>query len=149
MTTLCAAHSLPLCRECNRTQKAPFGTERKPLKTKRSTRHIRQGDYLKLIGQAKSAQSGRCAGLIADPRHECAPGDPFDACHVVSQQTLVKAFGEGCPALTDPRNVLYACRSIHSKLDSGHLELFRPAGFTAFCREHGIEHNGRYWAVAA
>lgn len=142
---LCAAHSMPYCRICTREVKPPFGSVKKPLAKKQSSRHIKQADYLALIGSAKAAQAGRCAGHVVDPSHECEVGDPFDACHIIPQQALVKELGEGTPALIDPRNVIYACRSIHAQLDAGEIELFRPGGFSEFCSQYRLESNGRYW----
>ena len=57
--------------------------------------------------------------------------------------------GEGTPALTDPRNVIYACRTQHSKFDNDEIALPYPEDFDLFLIEHRIVHNGRYWVVAA
>lgn len=95
--------------------KPPFGSVRKPLAKKQSSRHIKQADYLALIGSAKASQGGRCLGHIAGIEHDCT--DPFDFIHAVDQQAIVRKLGEGHPALTDPRLGGYACRFIHGSFD--------------------------------
>lgn len=144
--TLCSEHSMPFCRECTKAtddrieipgstlkMRPPKVKERKPLKRSAKTtdrsmcsnpRHIRQGDYLSMVGQAKASQNGRCVGHRAGIDHDCT--DPFDFAHLVKQQSIVREHGEGHPALTDPRLGVYACRFIHSSFDGWSGELRDP-----------------------
>ena len=145
----CEEHSMLLCRLCNRTVKAPFGSTRSPLKKSQgSTRHIRQRDYLALVGKAKSDQRGRCIGHIVDVEHECE--GPFDAMHMVDQQRIVTVLGEGSEALTDNRLVVYGCRFIHGSFDNwsgdfrdpedrAHLMRAAHPGLKVAVRHYGLE----------
>lgn len=140
---LCAEHSMPCCRICTRTTKPPFGEgPRKQLKKSGKRRPMNAQQYLSALGKAKANQGGKCVGLIAGIDHECS--DPFDACHVIPQQTITK-HTEDPKALSDPRNILYACRWIHSRFDAGQIELPDPDGFAGYCAEFGFESNGRFW----
>lgn len=94
--------------------KPPFGTHRKPLGRPKKSRHIRQGDYLRLVGVSKALQGGRCVGLLAGIEHEC---DDFQFLHFVDQQQIVKILGEGHPALTDERLGAYGCQWMNNSLD--------------------------------
>jgi hypothetical protein len=118
---LCEAHSIPLCRTCTKTVKAPFGQgPRKPLKKSTGQRHIRQADYLSAIGKAKARQGGVCVGLLAGIEHDCTE---MEWLHVVDQKVLVSKLGPETPALTDDRMGMYGCRFINGSFDEWRGEL--------------------------
>lgn len=159
----CTLHQLDGCRLCKESdqpgyvKKAPFGTVRKPLEKKASSRHIRQNDYLKQIGKAKARQGGVCVGLLAGIEHDCTE---MEWLHGVDQKTLVSKLGPDTPALTDERIGAYGCRYINGSLDEwrgplldvdtrAHLRTFWHPQFDEAIAEYGLEYEAeRKWEGA-
>lgn len=111
---LCTAHNMPCCRLCTREVKPPFGSVKKPLAKKQSSRHIKRADYLSAIGKAKARQGGVCVGLLAGIEHDCTE---MEWLHGVDQRTIVSKLGPDSPALTDDRIGAYGCRWVNGSLD--------------------------------
>lgn len=84
---LCAAHSMPVCRICNRKEKPAFGTTHSPLKNKKQEQTRMSAD-----ATVQTELGERCL-LLGFMPGDC--GEKVQRCHIVKQETIRDAYKHG------------------------------------------------------
>lgn len=175
VVNLCAEHSMPFCRECNRTKKAPFGSVRKPLKKSKPKRQKMSAD-----AKVQDAMLGRGRCYVADGMQTDCTDGYSQRSHIVGQQLIARVFEHGAynlhdgdgwfpfepdggiidwecvvperrtlqEILDDNRNIVPTCPN--HNVDG--IDMVKalgvvgtPDGFDDFLAEYGFAFNGRHW----